>query len=323
MIIVTGGAGFIGSAFVRKLNELGETDILIVDDLGKTEKWKNLLAKTYTDYLHKTEFLRLVTAGKLKGRVEAIVHMGACSSTTETDADYLMENNTRYTRVLCEWAMKRKARFIYASSAATYGDGSNGYSDADADTPGLRPLNGYGWSKHAFDLVALRRGWLKKVAGLKFFNVYGPNEYHKGDMMSVICKARRQILETGRVRLFRSHRPDFGDGEQKRDFIYVKDCVEVMAWLLKNPKVNGLYNLGSGTSRTWKDLVHAVFAAMEREPSIEYIDMPEAIRDKYQYFTEARMEKLRKAGFRTAFHTLEEGVHDYVTRHFSSPDPYF
>ena len=312
MIIVTGGAGFIGSAIVWKLNSEGIDDIVIVDRLGMSEKWKNLVNSKYADYFHKDDFIKMVCEDRVPFAVEGIIHMGACSSTTERDADYLMENNYRYSRKLAEWAVRKNIRFIYASSAATYGDGSPGFSDDDHVSKTLQPINMYGYSKQVFDLWVLRNQLERKVAGIKFFNVFGPNEYHKGDMRSVVHKSFRQIKETGKVRLFKSHKSEYQDGEQKRDFIYVKDCVEVVWTLFRNREVNGIFNLGTGYARTWNDLVRAVFAAMGRKPEIEYIEMPEAIRDQYQYFTEAKMDKLRSAGNTVLFRSLEGAVSDYV-----------
>lgn len=322
MYIVTGGAGFIGSALVWMLNKQGISDILVVDDLGRGEKWKNLVNLRYSDYLHKAAFLQLLERGNLGPEVQAVLHMGACSSTTETDAEYLMENNYRYTKILAEFCLRHATRFIYASSAATYGDGARGFDDDPAAMTGLKPLNMYGYSKQLFDLWAQRTGAVERMVGLKFFNVFGPNEYHKGEMKSVVCKAFHQIIETGRLRLFRSHRPDCADGEQQRDFIYVKDCAEVIWWLLEHREVNGIYNLGRGEAKSWNDLAKAVFAAMERPVHIDYIDMPEAIREKYQYYTRAGMERLRAKGCSTAFSSLEAGVGDYVRFHLMADDPY-
>lgn len=312
MIIVTGGAGFIGSALIWQLNVLGMDDILVVDALGTDDKWKNLVGLRYRDMLHKQDFLGRILAGQDLGKVDAVVHMGACSSTTETDADYLMANNVHYSQRLIDWALARGARVVHASSAATYGDGSLGFGDDLRTTLRLRPLNMYGYSKQLLDLWLVRRGYLDRVASLKFFNVYGPNEYHKGDMQSVICKSFGVIEEQGGMRLFRSYRPEYPDGGQKRDFVYVKDCVGLMAWLLENPAVGGIFNVGTGQARTWNDLALALFAAMGREPHIEYIDMPETLQPKYQYFTEAPMAKLRAAGYSRPFMSLEEGVADYV-----------
>ncbi|MBN2178789.1 MAG: ADP-glyceromanno-heptose 6-epimerase [Deltaproteobacteria bacterium] len=317
MIIVTGGAGFIGSAIVWKLNNEGIDDIIVVDDLGTSEKWKNLVNLRYNDYIHMDDFLDMVLEDDVPFSVSGIIHMGACSSTTERDADYLMENNYRYSVNLADWAVKRAVRFIYASSAATYGNGSLGFSD-DADVmAALKPINMYGYSKQLFDLWVMRNKLETKMAGIKFFNVFGPNEYHKGDMRSVIHKSFGQIAETGKVRLFKSHRPEYGDGEQKRDFVYVKDCVDVLWWFLQNREVNGIFNLGTGKARTWNDLVKAVFSATGRDPEIEYVDMPESIRDQYQYFTEARMDKLRLTRCPLSFHSLEDAVADYVKKYLA------
>jgi ADP-L-glycero-D-manno-heptose 6-epimerase len=322
MIVVTGGAGFIGSVFVAKLNEEGQDDIVVVDELGTAEKWRNLVKRRYADYIHKDAFLEMVAGDRVPFPVESFVHMGACSSTTERDADYLMENNFHYTCRLADWALAHGVRFIYASSAATYGDGAQGFSDGEETIRALRPINMYGYSKQLFDLRVLRNGVQDKVAGVKFFNVFGPNEYHKGDMTSVVFKAFQQIRETGKVRLFKSYRPEYGDGGQMRDFVYVKDCVEVLWWFLNHGEVNGIFNLGTGKARTWNDLIRAVFAAMNLPPRIDYIEMPETIRGQYQYFTEAKMEKLGAAGCPVAFRPLEEAVRDYVKNHLLQADPY-
>lgn len=316
MIIVTGGAGFIGSAFVWKLNSEGIDDIIIVDKLGASEKWRNLVNRHFLDYIHKDKFLKILCENRLTN-ISAIIHMGACSSTTERDADYLMENNYGYSKALAEWACKNNVRFIYASSAATYGDGSRTFSDDDATTATLQPLNMYGYSKHLFDLWALRNRLSGKITGIKFFNVFGPNEYHKGDMVSVVFKAFHQIVETGRVKLFKSYRNEYRDGEQMRDFVYVLDCVNIMWWFLQHPEATGIFNLGSGTARTWNDLAKAVFSALGRKTLIEYIEMPESIRDRYQYFSEARMEKLASAGCSLKFRSLEDAVHDYVVNYLA------
>ncbi|MAT40341.1 MAG: ADP-glyceromanno-heptose 6-epimerase [Ectothiorhodospiraceae bacterium] len=309
MIIVTGGAGFIGSCIARRLNENGRDNLIIVDQLGEGEKWKNLRNISYAEYINKYELFEELHS---IGEIEAIIHMGACSATTERDADYLMENNYRYSVALADFCVTNDIRFIYASSAATYGSEEAVCLDDETTLESLQPMNMYGYSKQLFDLKARREGWLDKIAGLKFFNVYGPNEYHKGDMSSVIFKAFNQIQESGKVRLFKSHRPDFKDGLQKRDFVYVKDAAEIVMHLLEHPKVNGIYNAGSGEARTFKDLVTATFQAMSLEPKIEYIDIPEAIRDRYQYYTQADMSKLRATGFEKEFHSLEAGVGDYV-----------
>jgi len=322
MIIVTGGAGFIGSAFVWRLNREGIKDIIIVDQLGTDDKWKNLVGLTFTDYIHKNEFIEMVIADEVPFEVSSVVHMGACSSTTERDADYLWENNYLYSRKVADWALRHNARFIYASSAATYGDGSSGFSDDHEIISRLKPSNMYGYSKQVFDLWVLKNKLENKMAGIKFFNVYGPNEYHKGDMVSVIYKAFHQIQETGKVRLFKSYKKEYPDGGQMRDFIYVKDCANVMWWLLENPSVNGIYNLGTGRARTWNDLIAAVFSSMGRKTNIQYIEMPESLRNQYQYFTQAQMDKLKKTGCHVNFSSLEDSVRDYVTNYLQNADPY-
>lgn len=322
MIIVTGGAGFIGSAFVWKLNQEGIDNIIIVDHLGTSLKWKNLVNLRFVNYIHKDDFLEMIYNDTPPFNIDAIIHMGACSSTTERDADYLWHNNFVYTKQLAEWALEHGIRFIYASSAATYGDGTRGFSDHHKTIPQLKPINMYGYSKQIFDLWVLRQKLENKMAGIKFFNVFGPNEYHKGDMSSVVFKAFHQIQETGKVRLFKSYKKEYADGGQMRDFVYVKDCVNVMWWLFKNPKVNGIFNLGTGKARTWNDLIKAVFAAMKKKTNIEYIPMPEGLRNQYQYFTEADMSKLKKAGCPIKFASLEDSVRDYVVNYLLKSDPY-
>ena len=309
--IVTGGAGFIGSNLVRELNARGETDILIVDELGCDEKWKNLVGLLYEDYIDKEDLFDYLEGVELD-KVDVVYHLGACSATTETDADYLAHNNYHYTRALCETCLDASIRFVYASSAATYGDGELGYSDADEDVEKYSPLNMYGYSKHMFDLWALRSGAMNSIAGLKYFNVYGPGEAHKDDMRSVVHKSFEQIRDTGKVKLFKSHKPGFKDGEQVRDFLYVKDAVDMTLWLGENPATSGLFNCGTGTPRTWVDLVTAVFTAMGVEPNIEFIDMPEHLRGKYQYYTCAVMDKIRAAGYPAVFQTLENGIRETV-----------
>lgn len=310
-IIVTGGAGFIGSNIVAALNERGMDDILVVDELGRDEKWKNLVGLRFEDYQEKDEFRAAVQYDRLTA-VDTVFHMGACSSTTETNASYLADNNYRFTRELCEWCLEHDVRFIYASSGATYGDGSKGYSDADEVTPKLQPLNMYGYSKHLFDLWALRRELFDRIVGLKYFNVFGPREDHKGDMRSVVNKAYQQIRDTGTVKLFKSYRPEYRDGEQVRDFVYVRDAVAVSLFFYDNRDVSGLFNCGTGRVRTWNDLVNAVFTAVGKPPKIEYIEMPESLRAKYQYHTQADITKLQEAGFKGDFTRLEDGVAEYV-----------
>jgi ADP-L-glycero-D-manno-heptose 6-epimerase len=318
-IAVTGAAGFIGCNLAAELNARGCNDLILVDHLGRDEKWRNLLGLRYEEILEPAEFLSRLELGTIAD-LEAVVHMGACSATTERDADFLLHKNYHYTRTLCEWSLKHKARFIYASSAATYGDGSAGYSDADAATPALRPLNMYGYSKHMFDLWALKHSLFDQIVGLKYFNVYGPYEDHKGDMRSMVNKSYGQIKSEGKVRLFKSYRPDYADGEQMRDFIYVKDAVAVTLHFLEYRKQGGLFNCGTGKARSWKDLVNAVFSAMSEPPRIEFVDMPEALRGKYQYFTQAEMSKLRKAGYTAPFTPLEDAVRDYVTTYLAKQD---
>lgn len=311
--IVTGGAGFIGSNIVEALNQRGESDILVVDILGKDEKWRNLVGLSYADYWEADAF-RFALQHDTLGEVDTVFHMGACSATTETNASYLVDNNYRFTRELCEWCLQHDVRFVYASSGATYGDGSQGYSDDDAVAPTLRPLNMYGYSKHMFDLWALRQGVTDRIAGLKFFNVYGPREDHKGDMRSVVHKSVGQIRESGKVRLFRSYRPEYRDGEQVRDFVYVRDAVEVCWWLHEHRRASGIFNVGTGRARTWLELAHAVFDSLKKQPTIEFIDMPPGLREKYQYHTCADIGRLRAAGYDRPFMPIEEGVSDYLSR---------
>jgi ADP-L-glycero-D-manno-heptose 6-epimerase len=313
MIIVTGGAGFIGSAIVWRLNELGEENIMIVDELGSDEKWKNLVGLNFKDFINKYDFLDVVIDGGLTGYdAKAIIHMGANSSTTEKDADLLLTNNYEYTKALAEYSLENNVRFIYASSAATYGDGALGFDDDLAKCDHLRPLNMYGYSKQMFDLWAMKCGAFEEIVGIKYFNVYGPNEYHKGDMRSVVHKAFEQVRDTGKVTLFKSLNKDYKDGEQMRDFIYVKDAVNMTLHFLKHPDKNGLFNVGSGKARTWNDLVTALFKAIGKPVNIEYIDLPDHLADKYQYFTEANTGKLRNAGYNKPVSSLEDGINDYV-----------
>jgi len=312
MIIVTGGAGFIGSSLVWRLNELGESKIIIVDDLGTDEKWKNLVPLKFDDFVHKDDFISMVLDREFPFETDSIIHMGANSSTTEKDADHLFSNNYLYTKELAQYCLEKNIRFIYASSAATYGDGSLGFDDDENKLGLLRPLNMYGYSKQLFDLWAKRNGAFDKIVGLKYFNVFGPNEYHKGDMRSVVHKAFEQVRDTGKVRLFKSLNPKYKDGEQLRDFIYIKDAVEMTLFFLDKPNTSGLFNIGSGKARTWNDLVTALFKAMNKPVKIEYIELPQHLQDKYQYFTEANIVKIKKAGFTTPTTSLEDGVADYV-----------
>lgn len=315
MIIVTGGAGFIGSCVVRSLNEAGCSDIVIVDNISETDKWMNMRNKKYIKYVHKSKFLEELPTYE---NVEAIVHMGAQSSTTERDFDYLWENNFEYTKALWNYCAEKHISFIYASSAATYGDGSLGFNDR-MDIDQLLPLNGYGYSKQLFDQ------WVKHQAktfpaqycGLKFFNVYGPNEYFKGSMASMVFHGFNQIKETGKVKLFKSCNPNYKDGGQLRDFVYVKDICKVIMWLLVNKHVSGLFNVGTGRAQSFAELAEATFHALDLEPNIEYIDMPEKLRGKYQYYTKAEMSKLYDAGYPYHFADVENGVRDYVQGHLA------
>lgn len=322
MIIVTGGAGFIGSNIVRALNDAGEDRIVIADRLGTGDKWRNLVGLRFLDFEHKDVFLDKVERGLFDADTRAVFHLGACSSTTERDADYLTANNYAYSRRLATRFSARKGlRFIYASSAATYGDGSAGYSDSHESVPALRPLNMYGYSKQAFDLWALRTRFIDRAVGIKYFNVFGPNEYHKADMRSVAIRAYFQAKRTGVVRLFKSYRPDFGHGEQRRDFIYVKDAVRITLHFLEHPEINGLFNAGTGAPRTFNDLAAAVFAALGTEPRVEFIDMPEGLEKRYQYYTCAETAKLRESGFTKECTSLEDAVRDYVQNYLDN-DPH-
>lgn len=312
MIVVTGGAGFIGSSIVWKLNQLGEDKIIIVDELGTDEKWKNLVPLKFEDFEHKDDFISMIIERDVPFKIDSVIHMGANSSTTEKDADHLFSNNYLYTKELSKYCFEKNIRFIYASSAATYGDGSLGFDDDENKLETLRPLNMYGYSKQMFDLWANRNGVFDKIVGLKYFNVYGPNEYHKGDMRSVVHKAFEQIRDTGKVKLFKSLNPKYKDGEQLRDFIYIKDAVDMTLFFLDKPNINGLYNIGTGKARSWNDLVTAIFKALNKEVNIEYVDLPEHLREKYQYFTEANISKIKKAGFNSSITSLEDGVADYV-----------
>lgn len=312
MIILTGGAGFIGSCFLWKLNKEGIRDVMVVDRIDDPIKERNLEGKSYANFIDKDDFLKLIKSDE-RIKAEYIVHMGACSSTILTDENYYRKNNYEYSVALAEWAFRHDIPFMYASSAATYGDGSFGYNDDNETTLKLKPLNLYGMSKHLFDLWVLEKGYENRATGLKFFNVFGPNEYHKGEMMSVICKRFKDVRDKGVIRLFKSYKSNVGDGEQKRDFVYVKDCIEIMWYLFKHPDITGIYNLGTGVARSWNDLARAMFAAVGKKPNVEYIDMPESLRSKYQYFTEAKMNKLRAVGCRHSFRSLEDAVGDYAT----------
>ncbi len=307
-IIVTGGAGFIGSAVVWRLNELGYDDILIVDRMDRTDKWKNLVPLRFADYIEAVDLIDLIDD---LADTDVIFHLGACSSTTETDADFVIRNNFQYTKTLAEFAIANDIRFIYGSSAATYGDGSAGMEDGTENLDRLRPLNVYGYSKHLFDTYAARNGMFGSIVGLKYFNVFGPNEDHKGDMRSLVSKAFEQINETGGLRLFKSADPRYKDGEFGRDFVYVKDAVDMTLFFMDSD-ASGLFNVGSGRMNPWNALADAIFAALGRPRNVEYIEMPENLRDRYQYHTEADLLRLRTAGYTAETTPLGEAVADYV-----------
>lgn len=321
MILVTGGAGFIGSAVVWQLNNSGIEDIIVSDKLHSENKWQNLVKSSYYDWVDRDHLFEWLNENG--DQIDTIVHMGACSATTEKDVDFLMRNNYDYTKKLWKFAADNNKRFIYASSAATYGLGEFGYGDSHGGINKLKPLNPYGYSKQIFDLWALKQ---KKTpqqwVGLKFFNVYGPNEYHKKRMASVIFHAFHQVKENGKIKLFKSHKEGYKDGMQLRDFVYVKDVVKVIEFFIKNPDKSGIYNLGTGEARAFKDLAENTMTSAGHQPNIEYIDMPVDIRDKYQYFTEAEMKKLQDAGYGETFYSLEEGVKDYVSQYLMKEDPF-
>jgi ADP-L-glycero-D-manno-heptose 6-epimerase len=326
MILVTGGSGFIGSNIVAALSNAGR-DIVICDWLHQDDRWRNIAAHRVSDIIvPETLPAWLKQAGD---RVEAVIHMGAISATTETDVDLIVRNNIRLTIDLWNWCTDAGVPLIYASSAATYGGGTHGFDDdaSESALARLRPLNAYGWSKHFIDrriAAILAAGGRRppQWAGLKFFNVYGPNEYHKGSMKSVVAQNCARVVQGEPLRLFRSYRPDYADGGQTRDFVYVRDCVDVILWLLSRPDVSGLFNLGTGHARSWLDLGRALFAALGEEERIEFIDMPEQLRPRYQYHTEAAMTRLRAAGYVAPFTVLEEGVRDYVINYLTATDPY-
>lgn len=307
-IVVTGGAGFIGSNIIKLLNDKGYSDVLIVDHISDTDKWKNILNKEYTKYITKQDFLNSINTYN----IEMILHLGACSSTTERDFDYLIQNNLEYSKLLWNICVENNIPFIYASSAATYGDGSIGFDDT-CDLNTLRPLNGYGYSKHLFDLwVKKQHRFPKQYVGLKFFNVYGPNEYCKGSMASMVFHGFHQIKKEGQILLFKSEHPDYEDGGQLRDFIYVKDICHAIDFFIEHQEVNGLFNLGTGKARSFRELAEAIFYSLGKEANIKYISMPDHLKNKYQYFTEAKMDKLYSKGYKGTIYTLEEGINDYV-----------
>ena len=314
-ILVTGGAGFIGSALIWELNKRGLENILVADYLGNDEKWKNLVPLRFADYIEADSLLlRLEDSPHRFSDVRTVFHLGAHSSTTETDASHLIENNFEYSKAVARFALDGGRRFLYASSAATYGASEESLPES---TPleNLRPLNMYGYSKHLFDTWAERAGILPQITGLKYFNVFGPNEDHKGDMRSVVHKAYGQIRDTGQVSLFKSYRPQFGDGEQRRDFLYVKDAVAATVFLAERVDGGALFNIGSGKANSWRSLVNAIFAALDKPVDVEFIDMPEGLRSKYQYFTCADITRLRSFGFTQAITPLADAVRDYVVNY--------
>ncbi|MFC2001654.1 ADP-glyceromanno-heptose 6-epimerase [Chloroflexota bacterium] len=312
MIVVTGAAGFIGSALVWGLNRQETSDILVVDSPGSSNKWGNLVNLQFSDIIDTDAFITKLEQGAFGNSIESIIHMGANTDTTETDADFLISNNYEYTKRLAQWCIVNGRRFVYASSAATYGDRVEDFSDDHSILPKLRPLNMYAYSKHLFDLWAWRHNYLDRIAGLKYFNVFGPNEYHKGEMRSVVHQAFEQVRSTGKVKLFKSHRPEYKHGWQMRDFIYIKDVVEMTLFVFSHPAINGIINVGTGRARSFQDLVLAIFNSMSLKPDIEYIDMPESIRPRYQYFTQADVSRLRDLGYAKPTCSLEEAVADYV-----------
>ncbi len=321
MLVVTGGAGFIGSAIVWALNERGRNDILIVDTLGSDGKWKNLRGKQFEAILAPDDLFEALD--DLDGEIEAILHIGAVTDTSDPDADKMYDRNTSYTRALAGHAIENGIRFVYASSASVYGDGALGFSDADTLTPNLLPMNPYAFSKWLSDSEAIREGWTDQIAGLRFFNVYGPNEYHKGFMASVVWHLAKQARETGQMKLFQSHKEGYADGEQRRDFVYVKDLCDVVLWFLDHPDANGIFNLGTGRARTYNDVAAAIFSALDRPNNVVYVPTPESIRDSYQYFTEADLTKLRAVGYDRPFTPLEDAVRDYVTTYLqNTANPY-
>ncbi|MCA1933253.1 MAG: ADP-glyceromanno-heptose 6-epimerase [Calditerrivibrio sp.] len=313
MILLTGGSGFIGSVLLGYLNKKGINNIIVVDKFRKGFKWKNLIDKDYIEFVDKEKFFSSLHHYEF----DAIFHIGACSDTTELDMDYLFDNNFNSSKLLLEYTSNKDIPFIFASSAAIYGDGSNGYSDYDENIDSYRPLNAYGYSKYIFDKYLIKENTKKPKHwySFRFFNVYGPNEYHKGRMASVVMHAYNQLKKDGKIRLFKSHRDGFKDGEQKRDFIYVKDVVEVMYYFYENRPKSGIYNLGTGIARSFNDLAKSVISSSGIFGDIEYFDMPEDIRDKYQYLTQADIDKLRNAGYDKKFFSLEEGIYDYLVNY--------
>ena len=317
MIVVTGGAGCIGSALVWALNKRGITEIILVDEASHPEKEKNIASLNYYALENKDIFLNRVVSSNMPWSVDAIIHMGGCSSTIERDKSFLTKNNYDYTKLLATYALNADIRFIYASSAATYGSGANGFSD-EVDLATLRPLNLYGHSKQKFDVWAKEQGVLNCIVGLKYFNVFGPSEYHKKEMQSMVRRGYLQVLDSGKIRLFKSYNPQYADGEQERDFLYLKDAVEMTLFFLDNSKIGGIFNAGTGVARTWNELTDAVFKALDREVAVEYIEMPTPIRDQFQYRTCANIDKIRNAGYTKPITSLEDATTDYIQNYLLS-----
>jgi len=322
MILITGATGFIGSALASVLNRRGRSDLILCDSFGEKDKWKNILGVNFVRFVDRNELFLFLETDALAKKITSVVHLGACADTTETDVDYLVENNVDFSRTLCEWSMKQGVRFVYASSAAVYGDGSLGFSDCDDLTPKLRPLNGYGFSKWMFDMWVLQNQLIGKVAGLRFFNVFGPNEYHKGTMASVIFRAFPLATFEGRVRLFESHRDNYAHGEQVRDFIYVDQVIDAVTYVMDNNTANGIFNVGTGVAHTFNQLAESMLEALDKKINIEYFPMPEEIRDRYQYHTQADMTRLYGAGFPEYEDKFQEYVKKYVSCYLMSGQKY-
>ncbi len=312
MILITGACGFIGSALASALNRMGDTELVLCDHFGEQEKWQNLLGVSFRRCIHPDQLFDFLGNAENARQLSAIAHLGACSDTTQTDMDYLFENNVNFSIRLCQWALENDVRFVYASSAATYGDGSQGFSDADAVTPQLRPLNKYGFSKWLFDMWVLQNNHQNHIAGLRYFNVFGPNEYHKGAMASVVFRSFPQALSDGRVRLFESHRSDVAHGEQARDFIYIDEIIDITRFVLQNRQANGIFNAGTGRAHTFNELAHGIFDGLVKKPVIEYFPMPEELQGRYQYFTRADMSRLHQAGYTPTPDRFQEFVARYV-----------
>ncbi|MCP4717331.1 MAG: ADP-glyceromanno-heptose 6-epimerase [Deltaproteobacteria bacterium] len=322
MILITGAAGFIGSAVACALNRQGRTDLILCDGFGSHDKWKNVAGLRFKRFVQREGLFAFLCEDALAQEITSVIHLGACSATTESDMDFLLDNNVDFSIELCRWAMERQVRFVYASSAAVYGDGSLGFSDADTVTPQLRPLNKYGFSKWLFDMWVLENGYRDKVAGIRYFNVFGPNEYHKGPMASVVFHTCPQAQQEGRVKLFESHRSDFAHGRQVRDFIYIDEAVDITLFLLDTPAACGIFNAGTGRPHSFNDLAEGVFAGLEKAPVIEYFPMPEELRGRYQYYTCADMRRIRDAGYPEQPDRFKEHVARYVKEYLQAGKRY-